>query len=79
MNNCFRDIKLWMSHNFLKLNDDKAELIVLRNSNSPFDIPLDFCLDDVNITLTESAKNLGFIFDSNLTLEKHININVIRT
>ena len=29
LEDCVRDIKLWMTHNLLKLNDDKTEIIVI--------------------------------------------------
>ena len=75
---CFKDIKQWMTQNFLKLNDDKTEILVLKHRHSPYDPIHNFFLDNVNITATKTAKNLGFLFDSSLTLEKHIN-NVSRT
>lgn len=72
LNNCFNDIKEWMSLNYLRMNDDKTEIMEL---HSPFtSIPLIdiFCLDNCEISPSEDAKNLGFWFDENLSLDKQI-------
>jgi hypothetical protein len=74
---CFVEIKHWMSHNFLKLNGDKTEMMVLKNARSPYDRVNTFVLDGVSITASKDAKNLGFYFDTNMSLEKHIN-NITR-
>ena len=78
LSDCFKDIKTWMTQNFLKLNDDKTEIMILKSQHSPKEPPTVFCLDNSNITSKGDAKNLGFLFNSNLTLDMHIN-NVTRT
>ena len=74
LQDCVSDIKRWMSANRLKLNDDKTEAIrfVSSASSTQHDFPRDICLETSSITFSESVRNLGFIFDNNLTLKKHV-------
>ena len=74
---CFEHIKSWMSENYLKLNNNKSEIIeISTNSKTPKQV--EFNLDSMcSIKPTKSAKNLGFIFDNHLNLEAQIN-NVVR-
>uniref|UniRef100_A0A3B1JQW8 Reverse transcriptase domain-containing protein n=1 Tax=Astyanax mexicanus TaxID=7994 RepID=A0A3B1JQW8_ASTMX len=76
---CVEDVKSWMSHNFLLLNSDKTEVLLLgpkaaRNKLS--DLMLN--LADFSATPGSAAKNLGVIIDSDLAFDKHIS-NVTRT
>jgi len=68
---CVAEIKLWMGENYLKLNEDKTELIIIQKDRETLIDSI--CLLDCNINATKSAKNLGVIFDSNLTMELQIN------
>ena len=72
---CVEDIRSWMRMNFLKLNDDKTELLVVTQK--------DFTSQSQNITLNiggevvspdpkEPPKNLGVLFDSTMGLQQHI-------
>ena len=71
VNLCFKEIKQWMSANFLKLNDTKTEFVDIGVYQSPISsIHLD---DKVNIKPVPKAKNLGFIFDHQLNLNDQIN------
>ncbi|KAL6458614.1 hypothetical protein MHYP_G00320860 [Metynnis hypsauchen] len=79
MENCVKDVKSWMSHNFLLLNSDKTEVLLLgpkaaRNKLS--DLMLN--LADFSVTPGSAAKNLGVIIDSDLAFDKHIS-HVTRT
>ena len=71
---CISDIRNWMATNFLKLNSDKTELLLLSSRFSKVDNTL-FSLNiaETAIQLKSSARNIGVTFDSNLTLEDHIN------
>ena len=78
LSSCFADIQNWMSGNFLKLNGDKTEIMVVKSSHSMYNNLTTFDLGPgVSITKSESAKNLGFYFDSNLSLSTHLN-NITR-
>ena len=70
LNDCLSDVKNWMSNNFLQLNSNKTEVLVIgtqhmANQILPFLGPLQDRVKPV-------AKNLGIWFDSNLNFEKHI-------
>lgn len=68
LHNCMRDIRQWLSQNFLQLNESKTEYILFRPDSSP---------DIVNLCtsvfpLSDLVKNLGIIFDWGFTFEKQI-------
>ena len=73
---CTDDIKTWMTENQLKLNDDKTEglLFPFLSSLKPFTVSLpdSITLGSYNIPFSNSARNLGFILDSNLFMKKHV-------
>ena len=75
-NACTDDIKTWMTENQLKLNDDKTEALFFPFSSSlkPSTVPLSdpITLGSHNIPFSDSAKNLGFILDSKLSMKKHV-------
>ena len=67
---CFNEIKSWMVKNFLKLNDDKTEVLEIGIYEN--------CLSSVNLANIkvhpkDKAKNLGFKFDDQLSLQHHLN------
>ena len=74
LQDCVSDIKRWMSANRLKLNDDKTEAIrfVTSASSTQHDFPRDIRLETSSIDFSGSVRNLGFIFDNDLTLKKHV-------
>jgi len=72
---CVKEIRLWMAENYLKLNDEKTEFLLI---NSEFQQPVD--LDNITIgndiiTKSKAARNIGVIFDSGMTFEQHVNFN----
>ena len=73
---CTDNIKTWMTENQLKLNDGKTEALLFPFSSSlkPSTIPLpdSITLGSHNIPFSDSARNLGFILDSKLSMKKHI-------
>ena len=70
---CFADIKKWMADNFLKMNDGKTEIMEI-HPNQLVRLPQpSFSLgSQCTIKPAESAKNLGFYFDSTLSLDAQI-------
>ena len=70
------DIKTWMTENQLKLYDDKTEALLFPFSSSlkPSTVSLSdsITLGFHNIPFSDSARNLGFILDSKLSMKKHI-------
>ncbi|KAK2872069.1 hypothetical protein Q8A73_024565, partial [Channa argus] len=70
---CLQDIKAWMSHNFLLLNSDKTEVIVfgpknIRDMMSNHIVTL----DGISLASSTTARNLGVIFDQDLSFKSHI-------
>ncbi len=67
-----------MTSNFLLLNSDKTEILLIGPKNSTQNL-LDYNLQLDGCTVTSSTvKNLGVILDSNLSFENHIS-NVTKT
>jgi exonuclease III len=70
---CTTDIKSWMTTNMLKLNDDKTEALLFTGSTSAdFSLPASITVGSSDIYFSDSARNLGFIMDSALTMKQHI-------
>jgi hypothetical protein len=69
---CVQDVQKWMSDNYLKLNSDKTELLVLSTPNlSSYRISSLMLCDSV-IESNPTVRNLGVIFDQTLSLHAHI-------
>ena len=72
---CADDIKACMTENQLKLNNDNTEALLfsLVSSSKPAasSLPDSITLGCHNIPFSVSARNLGFILDSDLSMEKH--------
>ncbi|XP_076854807.1 uncharacterized protein LOC143509873, partial [Brachyhypopomus gauderio] len=71
--NCVQDIKNWMASNFLKLNSDKTEVLILGPKavrSNWADIPL--TLDGFSVTPKSTAKSLGVTIDSDLSFDTHV-------
>lgn len=71
---CVKDIKNWMTVNYLLLNPDKTEVILLgpqrlRETLSEQIITL----DNVSVSPCSTVKNLGVLFDQDLSFKAHIN------
>ena len=72
---CLRHIKSWMSLNFLKINEDKTQFLIVSPKNSMDSLLSDVCISfGGNIILpADNATNLGVKFDTSLSLDSHIN------
>lgn len=73
--NCVNEIKSWMASNFLKLNDDKTEIIILsKPANFKNDkLNISILIGDSEVRSSEHVRNLGVIFDRTINLGKHVN------
>ena len=70
---CIAEVRAWMAHNFLCLNDDKTEF--LRFSSRPVAELTDLvsvCVGGSDITVHFEARNLGVILDSALSMKANI-------
>ncbi|KAK5918790.1 hypothetical protein CgunFtcFv8_022743 [Champsocephalus gunnari] len=62
-----------MQHNFLKLNSNKTELLLIGSKSTLSKTPnLTFTIDGTPVSPSIQARNLGVIFDPTLSLEPHI-------
>ncbi len=70
---CIVDIKNWMTRNFLLLNSEKTEVLIIGAKTFACN-NLDHCLilNGCSVNSSSSARNLGVLFDSNLSFEKHV-------
>ena len=69
---CIDSVKNWMSSFNLKMNDTKTEVLVLTRSRK-FPKPVsNIRVGETVIEVTSSARNIGVVMDSSLSLEEHI-------
>ena len=68
MSNCVSDVKKWTIHNKLQLNEDKTEAVLFDPSKSS-DLPDVPRFGQSDIPFCYSARNLGVMFDSGLTMK----------
>ena len=79
ISNCIADIKAWMQSNLLLLNDSKTEVVLLGTKQQLSKLSnLEISVGSANIKPCSNVRNLGVIFDSNMTMEDHVN-NVCKT
>ena len=69
---CTRDMSIWMRNNKLKLKDDKTDLLVLTARHPP-QPPKESIVVGCDLFFpSEIVKNLGTVFDTSLSLEKQV-------
>uniref|UniRef100_A0A672YDQ4 Reverse transcriptase domain-containing protein n=1 Tax=Sphaeramia orbicularis TaxID=375764 RepID=A0A672YDQ4_9TELE len=71
VSDCLNDVSRWMAQNFLQLNSSKSEVILFGPPNST--IAIKNSLGPLSSNITPTARNLGVIFDSDLSFQLHIN------
>ena len=71
LKNCLTDIKSWMTHNFLQLNDSKSEILLFGPPDSISQIQSD--LGNLSCLVKPHAKNLGVLFDTEFKLDRQVN------
>ena len=70
---CLKDIKSWMSCNFLMLNSEKTEILVLGPKNPRDSMSTHIAtLDGITLASSTTVRNLGVIFDQDLSFNSHI-------
>ncbi len=73
LTSCLHDLKVWMALNFLNLNTEKTEIILV-GPKSFVSSHLNFSINiDGVIHSSPTVHNLGVPFDSTLCFEPHIN------
>ena len=73
---CIKDIFTWMIGNKLSVNPDKTEYLLFNSKN--INVPVSINLNSNTISPSECAKNLGVIFQSDMSMDKHIS-SVVKT
>ncbi len=70
---CKVDIKNWMMNNFLLLNSEKTEVLIIGPKNHTSN-NLEHCLilDGCSLDSSSSVRKLGVLFDSNLSFDSHV-------
>ena len=70
---CCRQIKIWMTENKLKLNEQKTEVLICGSSSRRKTVPVD-CLSvgEASIPFSNVVKTLGVTLDAELSMEQHI-------
>ncbi len=77
LNACINSFRLWMARNMLKLNEDKTELILLGSENNLKVLSsISVSVGDCVIQSSKSVKNLGAIFDSNMSMNSLVDFKV---
>ena len=74
---CISDVNSWMISNKLKLNEEKTEAVLCKAQSIDTDINHIMVGSD-KIVFSEKARNLGVIFDENLSMTCHVN-NLCKT
>ena len=73
MEACLKDMKEWMAHHFLLLNSGKTEILVVSPKSIRNKMPdISLHLDGVSVASSAAIKNLGVIFDPELSFVTHI-------
>ena len=71
---CVSSVKTWMNRNKLVLNGDKTEIVLTGSANAKAKVNQDcICLDNNTVTISKAAKNLGIVFDCDLSMSSAIN------
>ena len=69
---CVSDIRTWMIHNKLKINDDKTEFLILHSAYIDLTHNLEFQVGQEKINPSNSCRNLGVMFDSHMKMESQV-------
>jgi hypothetical protein len=73
LQDCISEIRLWMNCNFLKLNDDKTEFMLIGSKQQLNKVSIDHIkIGDSSVQTVQKVRNLGVMLDSSMTLEAHV-------
>ena len=73
LQNCLKDIKLWMDKNRLQMNDGKTEFIMFgARKQLAKCITASIDVNNMEVSMSKLVKYLGMWMDSNLTFKDHI-------
>ena len=69
MQSCFDSVKTWMAANFLKLNENKTEVLEIGLNENTYS---KISLGNFSVKGSEKAKNLAFYFHDSMYLHSQI-------
>ena len=70
---CIAAVKSWMAQNWLKLNDDKTEFIIIGSPCNLKKVVTEYIVvGDHKIFKSKQVRNIGAIFDTSATMEAHV-------
>ena len=74
LNQCLEAIRAWMIDNHLKLNESKTEFLIIGNKAvlKKLDGIPQINIGSETIIPNASAKNIGVVFDSNMSMAEHV-------
>ena len=74
------DIKLWVTHYKLQLNDSKTESLLVKSHRLSvnFPLPSSMRIGNSEVLFVSSEKNLGVTLDCNLNMTQHV-LNICRS
>ena len=68
---CITEVKSWMTSNKLKLNDEKTDIVLISKSDIQ---KIRINVNSNNIESSQSVRNLGVIFDSEMSMSSHVSV-----
>ena len=70
---CIAEVRSWMASNYLKLNDDKTEFIVLGSNHHLQKVQKkSVSVGGISVSSSSSVRNIGAIFDSQMKMDKQV-------
>ena len=73
LHQCMSAIRNWMATNFLKLNDDKSECLLLGTAKNLKNVSIGSVkVGNSEIERSDSVRNIGAIFDTHLKMDQQI-------
>lgn len=74
LESCLADLRSWMTTNYFKLNEEKTEFLTLGSNQQlrKVDTGLSLKLGSCNVCKTQSARNLGVVFNSTMSVKEHV-------
>ena len=72
MEACVRDIDIWMVQNRLKLNQEKAEVLVFPSRYRPRPNIHDLTIVHEVVNCSSTAKDIGVTLDESLSMAPHV-------
>ena len=69
---CVEQIKIWMTSNKLRLNENKTEIMLVHSARCKQPPEFSLCVNGNVATPKEKVKNLGVVLDHNLSMSSHV-------